>query len=427
MLTNITARSLGSWIRQTARDLRAYLIIDCCFAAALQHGFLSSPLGLAELRLNEALPDPSIFETGEELPTSGVALLAASGLDDPASAPPGERYTRFTTALLEALREGDERLPHTISLSDLHELVRRRILRAYPDGARPELKSLQQTRGRVELIRLFPNPAARLLQQRREPERRAQETQETHQAELRDGTGGPRRQAEQQVQKEEQQPRKDQPEGERKRNEASDNLLLAQVAHRLSDPQVAEEYYRKALQLFTELGDVSQSSFCQEGLAAIDALRRDPPPKMEGVKEQAFPQTQAGHLAQELAQSRRTKHTAPIAEEERKTQQLAGIYPRASELGPELSFAPTAEELRHKPELPTQEGAGAAPGQANTRDQGKLGTGTVFEQLTIALVISAVLLLLGILVFAAQSAAYVVPLALVAIVVGISRSRWYWS
>jgi hypothetical protein len=166
LLTNITAHSLGNWMRQTARDLRTYLIIDCCFAAALQHGFLSSPLGFAELRLGEALPDPIASGTNGDMPTSGVALLAAAGANDAAFAPPNEPYTRFTATLLEVLDEGSERLPSALSLSDVHFLVDQRIRRRYSDGPRPELRSLQQSRGRIELVPLFPNRAARRMEEK---------------------------------------------------------------------------------------------------------------------------------------------------------------------------------------------------------------------------------------------------------------------
>jgi tetratricopeptide (TPR) repeat protein len=178
LLTSITAGSLGNWVRQTARDLRTFLIIDCCFAAALRHGFLTSPLGLAELRLSEALPDPAVFDTDNDLPVSGVALLAAAGLNHAAIASPMEVYTRFTAALLEVLREGDARLPTFLSLSDLHLLVQRRMSQSFPDGAQPELRSLQQTRGRVELVRLFRNPAAERLKKRKEAELAATKEEE---------------------------------------------------------------------------------------------------------------------------------------------------------------------------------------------------------------------------------------------------------
>ena len=143
LLSSITAKSLGNWCRQTARELRTYLIIDCCFAAAVQHGFMTSPLGLAERRLDQALP-PAPSDTDEGVPTSGVALLAAAGLNMPAFAPPGETYSLFTGILLEVLRDGVQPGPPVLSLSDLHLQVHKRIAERYPHGARPELRPLQQ-------------------------------------------------------------------------------------------------------------------------------------------------------------------------------------------------------------------------------------------------------------------------------------------
>jgi hypothetical protein len=230
LLTNITIRSFGNWMRQTVRDLRAYLIIDCCFAAAVQHGFLSNPLGLAELRLHEALPDPSIFKTDEELPTSGVALLAASGVDDPASAPPNERLTRFTTALLDVLHEGHERFPRTLSLSDVHELVDRRITQTFPDEARPELRSLQQTRGRVELVRLFPNPATRFVEQKRQAEQRAREAEEQRRAK--------------QVAREAEEKKRQAKQAEEKHRGKSDSPHLLFISHKQEDAQFAKNLRR---------------------------------------------------------------------------------------------------------------------------------------------------------------------------------------
>jgi hypothetical protein len=85
--------------------------------------------------LNEALPDPAVFDNDEAIPTSGVALLAAAGLNDAAIADPSETYTRFTTSVLEILRDGDERLQPFLSLDDLHRLVYRRIDQRFPEGS----------------------------------------------------------------------------------------------------------------------------------------------------------------------------------------------------------------------------------------------------------------------------------------------------
>src|SRR5271166_2417867 len=185
LITSITARELGNLIRRSAGDLRTYLIIDCCFAAALQYGFMTSPLGLAELKLHEALPPTSlgINLAIDEVPTSGVALLAAAGLNKPALAPSGQALTAFTTALLDVLNSGHTRLGPRLTLQDIHLLVERRVSDLFPDASRPEMRPLQQSRGRVELLPFFPNPAF-------EAGRRAEERRKAEQAEATRLAGG---------------------------------------------------------------------------------------------------------------------------------------------------------------------------------------------------------------------------------------------
>jgi hypothetical protein len=100
LLTSITANALGDWVRRTGQDLRTYLIIDCCFAAAAQLGFQTSPIDLAEKRLHEALPNSIESDDGIGFPSAGVALLAAAGMNDTTFAPPEEEYSRFTKHLL---------------------------------------------------------------------------------------------------------------------------------------------------------------------------------------------------------------------------------------------------------------------------------------------------------------------------------------
>jgi TPR repeat protein len=166
LITSITAHELGNLIRRSAGDLRTYMIVDCCFAAALQHGFMTSPLGLAELKLHEALPPANLGLNAlvDDLPGSGVALLAAAGLNKPALAPSDHNLTAFTTALLDVLKGGHARLGPRLSLQDLHLLVERRVFELFPDAARPEMRPLQQGRGRVELVGFFPNPAFQTIQ-----------------------------------------------------------------------------------------------------------------------------------------------------------------------------------------------------------------------------------------------------------------------
>jgi peptidoglycan hydrolase-like protein with peptidoglycan-binding domain len=173
LITSITARELGNLIRRAAGDLRTYLIVDCCFAAALQHGFMTSGLGLAEMRLHEALPHGTLAtEPDRAIPPSGVALLASAGLNDPALAPRDNRLTAFTAALLDVLRTGSARFGPRLSLQDVHFLVERRLAELFPDATRPEMRPLRQALGRVELVPLLPNPAFQRAQkeQRRHAE-----------------------------------------------------------------------------------------------------------------------------------------------------------------------------------------------------------------------------------------------------------------
>ncbi len=226
LITSITARELGNLIRRSAGDLRSYLIIDCCFAAALQHGFMTSPVGLAELKLHEALPPASLGSNLiEDLPASGVALLAAAGLNRPAVAPVGHTFTAFTAALLDVFKCGHVRLGPRLSLQDIHLLVERRVSELFPDAARPEMRPLQQSRGRVELVAFFPNPAFEEVQ--RQGRREAAEL--ARQADGKRGAGEPVHHAEER--------RK----GEEAARNATEASRLAQEQPRSEETRIAEE------------------------------------------------------------------------------------------------------------------------------------------------------------------------------------------
>jgi peptidoglycan hydrolase-like protein with peptidoglycan-binding domain len=185
LITSITARELGNLIRRSAGDLRTYLVVDCCFAAALQHGFMTSRLGLAEMRLHEALPRGTLSTEPDQamIPASGVALLASAGLNDPALAPRDQRLTAFTSALLDVLRTGSARFGPRLSLQDIHYLVDRRLAELFPGATRPEMRPLRQALGRVELVPLLPNPAFQGAQEERTRQAEGAQEEQTRQAE----------------------------------------------------------------------------------------------------------------------------------------------------------------------------------------------------------------------------------------------------
>jgi hypothetical protein len=140
---------LAEAIRHGASQLRRFLFIDCCFAAALFSEFQASSPG-------------SVFEAqiDEELPSSGTALLCASSKDLPALAPATWQYTMFGRALIETLRQGDRRMGPLMSLREVEILCRACVRKNSPDSfTRPELHVPKADEGDIANVHVFPNPA----------------------------------------------------------------------------------------------------------------------------------------------------------------------------------------------------------------------------------------------------------------------------
>lgn len=130
--------------------MRRYVILDSCFSAAAYRSFQESPLKIASLKAEDALPE------------SGTALLCSSGPRDPSKAPPGLTHTMFTGAMIEVLRDGDRAAPPKLSLQDLADAVRSRLKERFADDAvRPEVHAPEQRRGSVDRVLLFRNPGYR--------------------------------------------------------------------------------------------------------------------------------------------------------------------------------------------------------------------------------------------------------------------------
>lgn len=160
LATSISADSLGRFIRDDAAGIRSYLILDCCFAASVTKVFMNAgPIGVAEIKLQEALPpqgDPA-GDQGDS-PEYGVALLCASGARDPARAPMGQPYTMFSGGLLEVLKEGELSRPRLLSLDDLCRTIREKLIERFDDEAvLPQIHSPIQRKGRVDLFPIFRN------------------------------------------------------------------------------------------------------------------------------------------------------------------------------------------------------------------------------------------------------------------------------
>jgi putative nucleotidyltransferase with HDIG domain len=144
----IRISDLSSVLRDHARWGRKYLILDCCFAASAFSQFQSS--GLVEAISTQTL---------EPLPRSGTALLCSSGSRQVSLAPNGERYTMFSSALIEVLRNGEPSGRAALSLEDVGCAIKDLLRNRHPvDWTRPEVHSPDMRDGDIANVPLFPNP-----------------------------------------------------------------------------------------------------------------------------------------------------------------------------------------------------------------------------------------------------------------------------
>jgi fructose-1,6-bisphosphatase/inositol monophosphatase family enzyme len=140
--------ALASVLRSRTKNLRKYLILDCCFAAKAHQSFQGGPLSVA------------VEQIRGEFPKSGTALLCSSGPREPSKAPAGLPHTMFSDELLAVLVNGHEHGPPAFSLEILADIIRNRLYRRFTDDAvRPEVHCPDQRTGDVAIVPIFPNPA----------------------------------------------------------------------------------------------------------------------------------------------------------------------------------------------------------------------------------------------------------------------------
>src|SRR5262245_28578689 len=131
--TSLAITALADILREHARGLRKYLILDACFAAAAVPQFQSADGAEIKKQTLAAFP-PAQEQPGQgpaagaapsdlPLPSSGVALLCSSSKDRRSYAPPGQRHTLFTGALLDVLERGITNGPPRLTLRLVGEEV----------------------------------------------------------------------------------------------------------------------------------------------------------------------------------------------------------------------------------------------------------------------------------------------------------------
>jgi hypothetical protein len=154
--SSIRMGDLARTIKNKAGQIRKYLILDCCFAAEafkyFQSTRQSSPGEAAQVELRDALA-----------PATGTTMLCSSSAIETSKAPEEEKYTMFSGALLQTLRDGIPRSKRRITMAQLGEAVASFIRQQYKEGAvRPQVLSPDQRDDELKDIPLFPNPALKL-------------------------------------------------------------------------------------------------------------------------------------------------------------------------------------------------------------------------------------------------------------------------
>ena len=150
--SSLRVKDLASALRDSLRNHRLYIILDCCFSATAVTEFLAA----------SAL-DVAVSLSTRAFPSQGTALLCATSASEVAWALRNDRYAMFSGALLDVLRNGHKLWPPRLSLEAIGSETRNLINQRHPDkSSLPQVHSPGQRGGNVAHVGLFPNPARRV-------------------------------------------------------------------------------------------------------------------------------------------------------------------------------------------------------------------------------------------------------------------------
>jgi len=150
-VSSLRMSDLAATIKKRARDLRRYIVLDCCFAESAYDVLQDAGGSLASAAHTKSL---------QEFPGKGTALLCSSSARDFSRAPKEEKYTMFSGALLDVLRMGDVRLDKALSLEEVGRRVTEVINTKFPDKeVRPKVSSPDEREGDIADVPIFPNAA----------------------------------------------------------------------------------------------------------------------------------------------------------------------------------------------------------------------------------------------------------------------------
>ncbi len=160
--------ALAEVLREKARQMRRYLFLDCCFAAAAFRAFQGGP---DQTAITKTLDAFAVQARSSGFPRRGTVLLCSSDQKSPSLLLPDESCTMFSYALLDVLKNGDIHRQRQLSLRDIKELAEDRLATLPEKNApRPGLHSPDQSEGDVADVPFFRNPRAEQERRRQSEE-----------------------------------------------------------------------------------------------------------------------------------------------------------------------------------------------------------------------------------------------------------------
>jgi hypothetical protein len=148
--TLLRMSDLAGVIRNNAGGLRRFLILDCCFAGKAIKEIQAGPLVAAREEIMESFA------------REGTTLLCSSTEGKVSLAPEGSKYTMFSGALLEVLRNGVAKIDTPLSMEQLGTTADSLIRERYPgEAVRPTVLSPDPVAEKTSAVPFFPNAATR--------------------------------------------------------------------------------------------------------------------------------------------------------------------------------------------------------------------------------------------------------------------------
>ncbi|MBM3482885.1 MAG: hypothetical protein FJX66_06250 [Alphaproteobacteria bacterium] len=150
--TGYPMRQLAQTMSTLARDVRKYVILDCCYAAAAFQDWQMQ----SSNAVNTAIKKSAERQFAKQ---SGTALLCACN-EDQWALYKDDDLTMFSGALMRTLKRGSPEFDRFMTIEEVHELVANDIREQHAnESVEPVLHVPKGRREALAEIGIFPNPA----------------------------------------------------------------------------------------------------------------------------------------------------------------------------------------------------------------------------------------------------------------------------